>query len=259
MHKALAMLLLLTASGCESSMREPPPLKTLATHASAGRGADELVRAADAAWAHRAEAGQGAAAQDAYLAAAAIDQHRIDALIGAMRAIHYRVEYESGLDKGALTREAVQIGQWCTRLDPGNATCMYRLAIALGQEAREHPLEARDALAHMIDLLHAAIAADASIDAGGPHRVLALVLVRAPSWPGPGDAEAALVEARAAVAAVPDAAENQLALAEALAANGSPSEAREAYRRAASLAESTGDPEAATWRKQARDGLAANE
>ena len=254
MHKALAMLLLL---GCESSMREPPPIRTLAPKISTGRSADELFHTADAAWARRGEPGQAAAAQDAYLAAAALDQARVDALFGAMQAIHYRVEYETGVAKGALTHEAVQLGQWCTRLAPHDATCMYRLAIALGQDAREHPLEARDAVGHMIDLLHQAIAADPAIDAGGPHRVLALVLVRAPSWPGPGDPEVALEEARAAVAAVPDFAENQLALGEALAANDSPAEAREAYRRAASLAESMRDPEAATWRAQARAGAAS--
>ncbi|HEY1550651.1 MAG TPA: hypothetical protein VGG28_22635 [Kofleriaceae bacterium] len=252
------MLLLVALSACESSMHEPPPIKTLASNAvHDGRGADELVRAADAAWSRRGERGQAEAAQDAYLGAAAIAQQRTDALLGAMRAIHYRVETEDGIAKGALTHEGVQIGQWCMRLSPRDAACMYRLAIALGQEAREHPLEAKDALDHMIALLHEAIAIDPTIDASGPHRVLALVLVRAPSWPGPGDAELGLDEARAAVVATPDAAENQLALAEALAANGSAAEAQDAYRRAAALAESLRDPEAVAWRSQARAALAS--
>jgi tetratricopeptide (TPR) repeat protein len=257
MNNALATLLLLTASACESSMHEPPPIRTLAPKLTQQRSADELVAAANAAWNRRGEAGEASAAQDAYLAAAALDQHRTDALLGAMQAIHYRVEYEDGVAKGSLTDEAVEIGQWCTRLSPRDASCMYRLAIALGQEAREHPLRARDAVSHMIGLLHDAIATDASIDANGPHRVLALVLVRAPSWPGPGDAEQALVEARAAVAGAPDVAENQLALAEALAANDSAAEARDTYRRAAQLAASMHEPEGATWRAQAQAGLVA--
>ena len=255
MNKALATLLLLAA--CQSSMHEPPPIRTLAPKVTQQRSADELVAAANTAWSQRGEAGEAAAAQDAYLAAAALDQHRIDALLGAMQAIHYRVEYEDGIAKGALTDEAVEIGQWCTRLSSHDAACMYRLAIALGQEAREHPLRARDAVKNMLELLHDAIAIDASIDDGGPHRVLALVLVRAPSWPGPGDAEQALVEARAAVAGSPDVAENQLALAEALAANDSPAEARDAYRRAAELAAAMHEPEGATWRAQAQAGLVA--
>ena len=238
-------------------MREPPPLQTLAPKASQERSADELVAAANAAWNRRGEAGEAAAAQDAYLAAAALDQHRTDALLGAMQAIHYRLEYEDVVAKGSLTDEAVQIGQWCTRLSPHEAACMYRLAIALGQEAREHPLRAHDAVGHMMGLLHDAIAIDASIDDNGPHRVLALVLVRAPSWPGPGDAEQGLVEARAAVAGSPGVAENQLALAEAFAANDSPAEARDAYRRAAELAASMSEPEGATWRAQAQAGLVA--
>jgi tetratricopeptide (TPR) repeat protein len=262
MNKALGLLVLLVvllvASSCQSSMREPPPIKSLAPAVSYGRSADELVNTAYAAWTRRAAPGKAAEAQDAYLAAAAIDEHRTDALLGAMRAIHYRVEYESGAPKGALTHQAVAVGQWCTSLSPHDASCMYMLAMALGQDAREHPLEARDAVAHMIDLLHQAIAIDPSIDAAGPHRVLALVLLRAPSWPGPGDAEAGLDEARAAVAAAPDEAQNQLALGEALAANGSPAEAREAYRRAITLSESARVPEAETWRSQARDGLQTN-
>jgi Flp pilus assembly protein TadD len=89
--------------------------------------------------------------------------------------------------------------------------------------------------------------------------VLALVLVRAPSWPGPGDAEAGLEAARAAVAVAPDAVENQRALGEALAANDSHAEAREAFRRAVTLAANDRDPEAETWRSQARAGAASNE
>jgi len=87
--------------------------------------------------------------------------------------------------------------------------------------------------------------------------VLALVLLRAPAWPaGPGDPEAGLDEAKAAVAAVPEAAENQLALAEAFAANGSVGEAHAAYQKAAELASSAHEPEAAGWLADARTGLA---
>lgn len=89
--------------------------------------------------------------------------------------------------------------------------------------------------------------------------MLALVLLRAPSWPlGPGDPEAALAEAREAARRFPDAADNQLALGEALAANGSRGGARAAYTRALALATAArgaGDLDAAGWVAEARSGL----
>lgn len=252
-----ALALAVAPAACESSMHEPPPVKTLAPGTGHGRSADELLRAGDAAWARRAEPGQALAAQNAYLDAAAADERRVDGLVGAMRAMHYRIEHERGVSKGDLSQKAVQVGQWCMRRAPADATCKYRLAIALGQEAREHPAQGKDAVNHMVELLHQAIATQPRLDDAGPHRVLALVLVRAPAWPaGPGDPEAGLDEAKAAVAAVPDAPENQLALAEALAANGSVGEAHAAYQKAAALAAAAREPEAAGWLADARSGLA---
>ena len=111
----------------------------------------------------------------------------------------------------------------------------------------------------MVALLHQAIAANPKLDDGGPHRVLALVLLRAPSWPvGPGDKEAALDEARAAADLAPNEAENQLVLGEALAANGQKDAARAAFARALALANqarASGDPEAPSWVAQARKGM----
>jgi tetratricopeptide (TPR) repeat protein len=176
-----------------------------------------------------------------------------------MRAAAFRIEGEK--DKAArekLAVEAVQLGQWCERRAPQSAACKYRLAIALGQQTRERTSTARDALPRMVTLLRAAIAADPAQDHAGPHRVLALLLLRAPGWPlGPGDPEEALREAQAAVALSPDRAENQLALAEALAKAGKDDEAKAAYGRAASLAEreiAAGEPEGVGLRSQALAG-----
>jgi len=112
----------------------------------------------------------------------------------------------------------------------------------------------------MIALLRRAIAAAPRLDSAGPHRVLALVLLRAPGWPlGPGDPEAGLEHARAAVSLAPGAAANQLVLGEALAANGRSDDARVAYARAGELATAAGragEPEAARWMAEARTGLA---
>jgi tetratricopeptide (TPR) repeat protein len=182
-----------------------------------------------------------------------------------MRAMAFRIEHEPGVSRARRARRArlaeqeVELGQWCQRRAPANAECDYRLALALGQQARERTSTGKDALGKIVDLLHEAIAGSPDLESAGPHRVLALVLLRAPSWPlGPGDPEAALAEARAAARRFPDAPENQLALAEALAANGARREARAAYTRALALAtaaRAAGDPAAAHWMTEARAGL----
>jgi tetratricopeptide (TPR) repeat protein len=153
----------------------------------------------------------------------------------------------------------VQLGQWCQRRAPADPACDYRLAIALGQQARERASTGKDALGKMVGLLRKAIAAAPALDSGGPHRVLALVLLRAPGWPiGPGDPEEGLAEARAAARLFPDVPENQLALGEALRKNGAAEESRAAYRHAldlATAAEKAGDPEADRLRVDAAAGL----
>jgi tetratricopeptide (TPR) repeat protein len=245
---------------CAPAMRELPPPAPAAPPA-ARASADELLRDAEAAWRRRAEPDEARRAQELYLEAAAADPSRVDGLLGAMRAAGFRVERERDGDARAkLAVEEVRLGQECRRRAPEDPACAYRLAIALGQQARERTSTAQDALKRMVDLLRAAAAADPRLDRAGPHRVLALVLLRAPGWPlGPGDPEAALGEARAAAGLFPDDAENQLALGEALARNDRADEARAAYERAAALAEraaAAGEPEAARWRDQAKAALA---
>jgi tetratricopeptide (TPR) repeat protein len=251
---------LFLVAACASALHEPRPLAKLAPGHAQGRTADQLVAEANAAWVRRGEPGQAEAAQGLYLDAAVADVHRIDAVLGAMRAISFRIEHEPGAPKDELSEREVEVGQWCQRRAPAEPECDYRLAIALGEQARERPSTGKDAADKIVDLLHRAIARAPRMDSAGPHRVLALVYLRAPQWPiGPGDPEAALDEARAAVQIAPDAALNQLLLGEALAANGNPSEARAAYRKAevlAAAASKAGDPEAAAWLAEARSSLA---
>jgi tetratricopeptide (TPR) repeat protein len=257
-RKLTASALWLLAS-CSSALGPPSPIAAYAPGHANGRSADQLVAEGNAAWAKRASPGQAEAAQGLYLDAAVAANQRVDGLLGAMRTLAFRIEFEPGVAKGTLAGEAVELGQWCQRRRPSEAECDYRLAIALGQQARERPSTGKDALNRMVDLLHRTIAAAPTLDSAGPHRVLALVLLRAPSWPiGPGDSETALQEARAAARLVPDNAENQLVLGEALAANGKADEAREAYRKAAALATAAGHagaPEAARWQAQAKSGI----
>jgi tetratricopeptide (TPR) repeat protein len=261
MRSALAGITVSLVAACAPALHEPRPIAALAPGRGHGRSADALVHEAGAAWARRAAPGEAAAAEGLYLDAAAADPHRVDAVLGAMRAKSFRIEHEPGVPRAALAEQEVELGQWCQRRAPADPECDYRLAIALGQQARERTSTGQDALGKIVDLLHRAIARAPDLDSAGPHRVLALVLLRAPSWPlGPGDPEAALAEARAAVRRFPDAPDNQLALAEALAASGMRDEARAAYARALALAtaaQSRGDLDAARSAAEARAGLRA--
>lgn len=259
MRATVVAVAALAVAGCAPALHEPRPVAALAPGRGGGRSADQLMRDADAAWQRRATPGQAAAAADLYLDAANADPRRVDGLLGAMRALGFRIEHEPGAARAQLAGEGVELGQWCQRRAPGNPECDYRLALALGQQARERTSTGRDALGKIVDLLHRAIARAPDLDSAGPHRVLALVLLRAPSWPlGPGDPEAALGEARAAAQRFPDAPENQIVLGEALAAGGARDQARAAYRRALALAtaaRAAGEAEAGQWVAEAQSRL----
>jgi hypothetical protein len=156
--------------------------------------------------------------------------------------------------RAALVRQAVEAARHCEQLAPATPGCDYALAIALGIQARENLATAISALPEMVRLLRAAAQADPGLDFGGPNRVLAILLVRAPSWPlGPGDADEGLESARRAVALAPDHAPNQLALAEALRATGDEPGATAALQRAVGLsrrAVEAGEPEAGRWLRE---------
>lgn len=245
-------------AACAHSLHAPAPLESMAP---APRGsAAQLLADADAAWARRAEAGEAATAGRLYLEAARADPAGPASYAGAIRAKSFLLGREK--DAAARTRlaqEAVEIGQHCERAAPASPPCDYWLAAALGLQARERTATAHDALPHMVDLLRRAAASGETIDEGGPHRLLAIVLLRAPGWPlGPGDPEAALPEALAATRIAPGYPPNQLALGEALRKNGREQEARRAYSEALRLATALPareDPDAAGWADDARAAL----
>lgn len=249
---------LLLCIGCASALHKPPPIESIA--AAPRTGAAQLLTEAEAAWARRAEPGQAAAAEDLYLQAARADPSRPESFAGAIRAKAFRLGREKdGAERLRLAQGAVQVGQLCEQNAPAAPACDYWLAAALGLQARERSATAKDALPRMTDLLRRAARADPSIDHGGPHRLLATVLLRAPGWPlGPGDPDAALPEAQAAVRIAPDFAPNQLALGEALRKHERAAEARSAYSKALRLATdgaAQDDPDAAGWAEEARAAL----
>jgi hypothetical protein len=259
----------LITSGCAPALREPPPIGDLggagvppSQPAPSGASVDELLSQAEASFGRRPDATQVAAARELFLAAARADESGVGGLIGAARADAWLIEHEKeGARRAALATEAVQACQWCQRRAPTRVECTYRLALALGQQARERPSTASDALPRIVALLEQVILADPLLDNAGGHRVLALTLLRAPGWPaGPGDPDAGLEHARQADALVPEQPVNLLVLGEALAKTRDVLEAGRVYERAEALARAraaTGDPDAAEWVDSASAARAA--
>ena len=259
--RAAALAAALAVLGCARALHEPRPLAPPGGPAAGAAGdAARLLREADARWAERPDPASVHRAEAAYLEAARADETGTAGLYGAIRAKTWLAEHEpDAAVRSRLAASAVDLGQWCERRAPADAACAYGLALALGLQAREHRATAVDGLKLMVERLRRAAAADARLDHGGPERVLALVLLRAPAWPvGPGDKEAALEAARSAAARFPDYPPNQTALAEVRAGNGAGPEARAAAGRAGSRARARAaarDPDAADWLKEAQQAL----
>jgi tetratricopeptide (TPR) repeat protein len=262
---AAGLAALAVAFGCTSALKEPPPVIEIGAGAQPSdlqsADPDALISRAELEFARRPDAAAVRRSQALYLEAARVDVAPVEAFLGAARATSWLVEHEeNGERRKSLAVEGVQVGQWCVRLYPSVAECTFRLALAVGQQARERPSTAVDGLDVMVELLDEVIAAAPELDFAGGHRVLALVLLRAPAWPtGPGDPETGLIHALAAVGSFPDYPPNQLALAEALLENGRREQSRQAYQRAAALAETSrdaGEPEAAEWLAEAEKALA---
>jgi hypothetical protein len=253
------------AVACAPALRPPPPVprlgpEILAPGARPSAAADAVLAQADALFRGRARVEDVRAAQRLFLEAARGDVARVEGLLGVARSTAWLVEHEPDPDaRRALVTVGVQSGQLCKERAPESAACDYALAIALGQQARERPATGHDGVSKMVAALQRAIGADPRLDHAGPHRVLALVYLRAPGWPaGPGDPEAGLRQAQAASALAPDHPANQLALGEALRRNDRRDEARRAFARALHLARArmtAGDPDAAEWVDEAQRGL----
>ena len=253
------------ATACAPALREPPSVAVLAAKPAPPLAAGEssLLDAADARWARRPDTAAVREAEALFLQAARADATDVLGLIGAVRAKAWLVEHGTNLaTREADAVSAVHAAQWCARRQPDLPACDYWLGIAVGLQAREVRTTTEAGMKTMVEALERAVAKDPGYERGGPHRVLALVLLRAPGWPlGPGDADAGLTHARAAVGIDAGYAPNVLALAEALADLRQHAPAREAYARARDLAvaaREAGDPDAAEWVAEAERGLGAS-
>jgi len=237
--------------GCASALHEHPEL------AGGGRAAagavmtkETVLGEARRAWAGRPDVAAVRRARELFLEAARRDSEGIEGLLGAADATAWLVEHlEDPAEREGLAGEGVDLGQLCLERAPADPLCRYRLALALGQQARERPSTGLDGVRRMVKLLRGLTEDAPGLDHGGPERVLALVLLRAPGWPaGPGDPEEGLAQARRAVELGPEDTRNHTVLAEALLADGRKEAARSALRRARELAREAadaGDPDAA--------------
>jgi hypothetical protein len=247
--------------GCAAALKEPPSLEELATQSPDAGEANvaELLARADSLYGQRTLETVRAAVE-LYLQASAADDARNEGLIGAARAQIWIANHDPDAEsRTEAAVGAVHAGQWCQRARPQDAACDFWLAGALGVQARERRSTGRDALSRIVTLLESAAATDPELENAGPHRVLALVLLRAPGWPvGPGDAERGLEHARIAVDLRPEYPPNQICLGEALRENGDTGGSLEAYRRAEQLARplaAAGRVEAEEWLEEARNAI----
>jgi hypothetical protein len=265
---SIAAAAALALAGCAPALRDPPAVDRVGTEIldtseapATPAEVDALVAEGDRGFARRPDPDAVRAAQRAYLRAARVEDGRGEALVGLARVSVWRIEHEPDeRERQALVPVALQAAQWCGRRLPGDARCDYWLAVALGVQAREMPSTAHDGVAKMVEALRRAIARDPRLEDAAPHRVLALVLLRAPRWPvGPGDPAEGMREAERAAALVPDHPPNQIALGEALRRTGRPVESRSAYTRARDLARAlaaAGEPDAPEWEEEAAQALA---
>lgn len=267
-RRALVWGAALMLAACAHALREPPAIDQMGADfleagspQAAPEDVDRLLAEGETSFARRPDPDAARAAQRAYLEAARADPARVEGLVGLVRVSAWRIEHAaSEEERKALVPIALQAAQWCGRRDPADPRCDYWLAVALGLQAREQPSTGHDGVNKMVEALRRVIARAPGLEEAGPHRVLALVLLRAPGWPlGPGDPEAGLVEAENAVALFPDYPPNQLAFGEALRRNGRAEESRAACLRARDRARALAaarDPDAPGWDDEAAQALA---
>jgi hypothetical protein len=250
-------------AGCARALREPRPLDEIAgTAGTPAGGTGTLLSKAEALFARR-DVGSVREAAEVWLEAAAADRTRVDGVLGGVRARAWLADHESdAAARLAAAESAVETVQWCARIAPDDPACSYWLGVALGLQARERPSTALSALPKMIEALGRAASKAPALDHGGPDRALALLYVRAPAWPGPGDPDRGLEHARKAVAVEGDYPPNLTALAEALFATGSGEEGRAAGATALELARAraaAGDPDARDWVEDAEKAVAGGD
>lgn len=250
MRLCLALAFVFVLTGCPRGRVQLPTILTT------GKTVEATLFDADQLWASRPNAEDVRKSIAVYQSAALADSSRVEGAIGVIRSVAWLIEHGEKFDRKTLVAEALAAGNQCQLRTPGTPQCNYWQAVARGIGAREHPSTGVGDLKNIIELLRKADAAEPNLDDAGPTRVLAFLLVRAPGWPvGPGNPDAALVEAKKAVERAPLHPLNHIALGECLAATGENDAAKSAYERAVVLGRKRAGPDGEDWATQATAAL----
>lgn len=137
---------------------------------------------------------------------------------GSRIALHLAERNTVQQQREALAREGVRLAeQAVAQKNSQEGEVHYYLAANLGLAVREHPLEAADSLPRLEAEMQKAVSLDPGIDQGGPLRLIGMLYLRAPPWPGGiGDGDKALEYLKQAVEKYPGHPLNHLFYAESL-------------------------------------------
>lgn len=137
---------------------------------------------------------------------------------GSRIALHLAERNTVQQQREALAREGVRLAEQALTQNTSNEGAVhYYLAANLGLSVREHPLEAADSLPRLEAEMQKAVSLEPDIDQGGPLRLIGMLYLRAPPWPGGiGDGDKALEYLKQAVEKHPGHPLNHLFYAESL-------------------------------------------
>jgi hypothetical protein len=184
----------------------------------------------------------------------------VSALAAAIDADSKRSDHETDSKARAdIAADASRDADSCLALEPQAVACLYGRGVAYRAAGARAPGARRRVPEQHAGCTGACRCSGPQLRRGGARRACGhWCCCGRPGWPlGPGDADAALVAARRAVALKPEYPANLLALAEALAKTGDGSGARDAYSRARDAAMAMPASEDRDgWLRESDQGLA---
>jgi hypothetical protein len=146
------------------------------------------------------------------------DQALLRSALGSRIALHLAERSTEPDLRESLAAEGVRFAEQALALGAdADGAVHYYLAANLGLVVRGHPARALESLPRLEAEITRSLALDASLDDGGPLRLLGMLYLKAPPWPtGIGDGDKALDLLRQAAERYPRHPLNHLFYAEAL-------------------------------------------